>query len=124
MSNTPVYIVTGANKGIGRATVEVILQSASPALVYLTSRNPDLGQAAIKELNESVKPPQSQLAYHQLDVSDPSSIDRFAQYIKAQHPDKVDVLINNAGIAAKGSAFDASIVSCSQIRELRSAIGR
>lgn len=109
---SPIFVITGSNKGIGRALVEKLMKAAPPSsLIYLTSRNPDLGQQTLQEIQQSSQSSKSQLAYHQLDVSDQKSIQDFASYIKRQHPNKIDVLVNNAGIATKGSAFDADIVS-------------
>lgn len=109
-SNLPIYVVTGANKGIGRALVEKLMQAAPPSLIYLTSRNPELGQQSRKEIEENFHS-KSKLVYHQLDVADERSIEDFATFIRSEHPDKIDVLVNNAGIATKGSAFDKDIVS-------------
>jgi hypothetical protein len=38
----------------------------------------------------------SALQYHQLDISQPDSVDAFAAWLKQQHG-KVDILVNNAG---------------------------
>ena len=44
-----------------------------------------------------------------LDVSDFQSIDNFINVIKDKYG-KIHVLVNNAGVAAKGDAFDADII--------------
>ena len=43
-----IAIVTGANKGIGLETCRALAKSGQFKTVYLTSRNVELGQAAIK----------------------------------------------------------------------------
>ena len=42
---------------------------------------------------------QSEIRYHQLDITDRRSVDTFAEYLKQAHGDGIDFVINNAGIA-------------------------
>jgi NADP-dependent 3-hydroxy acid dehydrogenase YdfG len=44
-----------------------------------------------------------------LDISDSKSIDEFVANIKQKYG-QVDVLVNNAGVAAKGDEFDSAVV--------------
>lgn len=89
-----VAVVTGANKGIGFAVVKSLLKRFD-GTVYLTARDDTRGQAAVAELNKlGLKP-----AYHQLDVTDRTSITKFRDHLKATHGG-VDILINNAGVAS------------------------
>lgn len=107
-----IAIVTGANKGIGFAIVRQLalrypsspLSSGSPLLIYLTARNDERGQAAVSELQSDpeIKSSGAQITYHTLDISQSESITAFAHYIGQQHPEGVDVVINNAGIAMNG----------------------
>ena len=46
--------------------------------------------------------------YHQLDVSDHTSVSSFTNFLKAEHPSGIDFVVNNAGVALSG--FDAHIV--------------
>nr|POF13178.1 carbonyl reductase [nadph] 3 [Quercus suber] len=121
-----VAVVTGANKGIGLAIVRhLALQyptsslKSGPFLIYLTARSSERGAAAVDSLTQD---PQLQAAktltqhggdttirFHALDISAPSSIQDFRAFLHSTHPDGVDVVINNAGIALTG--FDASVVS-------------
>ena len=88
-----VAVVTGSNKGIGLAIVKNLVPQFD-GVVYLTARNEKLGLQAIEELaKQNVKP-----LFHQLDISNQESINRFAQYIKEKHGG-LDLLINNAAIA-------------------------
>ena len=43
-----VAIITGANKGIGKETCRILANSGKFSTVYLTSRNRDLGEQAMK----------------------------------------------------------------------------
>lgn len=87
-----IAIVTGANKGLGFATVKGICKRFD-GIVYLTARDDARGLDAVKKLeNLGLKP-----RFHFLDVSDKNSIKNFADYIKKEHGG-IDVLVNNAAI--------------------------
>eukprot|EP01083_Nonionella_stella_P093332 261545_1 len=86
-------LVTGGNRGIGLRACEHLCDSGFN--VIMTSRNLDSGKAVIKE-NFS-KDRSDKISLLQLDISDPSSITNTVKYIE-QNVDKIDVLVNNAGI--------------------------
>ncbi|CAA7035130.1 unnamed protein product [Microthlaspi erraticum] len=91
-SSENVAVVTGANRGIG---LEIARQLASHGLtVVLTARNVDAGLEAAKSLTqqEGLK-----VDFHQLDVTDSSSIREFGCWIK-QTFGGLDILVNNAGV--------------------------
>lgn len=70
------------------------LKSSSDWHIYLTARNEKLGLEAVKSLEEkglSVK-------FHQLDITDPESRKRLAQFIEKNYPEGIHILVNNAGI--------------------------
>ena len=48
-----VFLVTGGNKGIGKSIVKLLLQDKTEKIVYLTSRNEELGQKSVKDLQDS-----------------------------------------------------------------------
>lgn len=86
-----IAVVTGANRGIGYATVR---QLASLGMrVVLTSRDRDKGQEATNQLTAE----NLDVLYHPLDVTDPESIEQLKEFVIEQFG-RVDVLINNAGI--------------------------
>eukprot|EP00743_Colponemidia_sp_Colp-15_P003890 GILK01004198.1.p1 GENE.GILK01004198.1~~GILK01004198.1.p1 ORF type:complete len:293 (-),score=48.78 GILK01004198.1:147-977(-) len=103
-----VALVTGANKGIGFAIVNNLLRT-SQLTVILTSRNEDLGAQAIQQLKDLNPHSEQRLKYHQLDLTDKASIQRVATFLKDLYGG-LDVLINNAGMAFKGDAFDSHVV--------------
>jgi carbonyl reductase 1 len=125
---TRVAAVTGANKGIGLAIVrQLALQyprspfsgnGSIPLLIYLTARNESRGQQALKDIRadpklEDAKALQedgglTSVQYLPLDIDSEKSIDDFASKIKISHPEGIDFLINNAGMAMDG--FDANVV--------------
>ncbi|PIA13338.1 NAD(P)-binding protein [Coemansia reversa NRRL 1564] len=104
-----VVVITGANRGIGKAiTRQLLLQNDKPLIVYLTARNVDRGQKAFDELrreqlrNASDIKMQNELRFHQLDVSNHESIHAFIAYLTLMHGEfSIDVLINNAGGVVK-----------------------
>ena len=90
-------IVTGANKGIGYSIIEKLLQESNPYDIILTARNPKLGEEAFSELSKKYASSKSKLTFQQLNISDPSSISNFVDWVKGERNSKVDVLVNNAG---------------------------
>lgn len=49
------------------------------------------------------------IKFHQLDISDSKSVVAFVDFLKEQHPDGIDFIINNAGVAFDG--FSMFVVS-------------
>ncbi|KAL9234455.1 hypothetical protein vseg_009326 [Gypsophila vaccaria] len=87
-------VVTGANKGIG---LEVCRQLAlQGVVVVLTSRDEKRGLEALDSLKKSGISSDN-LEFHQLDVTDSSSVASLADFVKAKFG-KLDILVNNAGI--------------------------
>lgn len=95
MAGVRVAVVTGGNKGVGLAVVRALCKQFQGD-VYLTARNPKLGEEAVKALtNEGLSP-----LFHQLDINDLASIRALRDFLKEKYGG-LDVLINNAGIAFK-----------------------
>lgn len=90
-----VAVVTGGNKGIGLAIVKGLCKQFD-GIVYLTARDIDRGLNAVKQLEEEDLKPK----FHQLDITDESSIKTFRDYLQKTYGG-LDVLINNAAIAFK-----------------------
>jgi NAD(P)-dependent dehydrogenase (short-subunit alcohol dehydrogenase family) len=87
-------LVTGANRGIGRAFVEQLLRDGA-AKVYATARNTEA-------LGDLVAAGRGRVVPVALDVTKPEMIEAVA----AAHGD-VALLINNAGVAAFEGIIDA-----------------
>lgn len=88
-------IVTGANSGLGYENSRAL--AAKGARVIMAARNLDKGQAAKDEILAMI--PEASVELRQLDLADLDSIDSFAQSINDDF-DRVDLLINNAGVMA------------------------
>jgi NAD(P)-dependent dehydrogenase (short-subunit alcohol dehydrogenase family) len=90
-SQTKIALITGGNRGIGFAICKGLLQAGFD--VIIGSRSLEKGQAAAEKLGAS----SSQVRVVELDVADDQSIDRAFKTV-SQYSDRLDVLINNAGI--------------------------
>uniref|UniRef100_A0ACD5UDY1 Uncharacterized protein n=1 Tax=Avena sativa TaxID=4498 RepID=A0ACD5UDY1_AVESA len=89
-SNTRIAVVTGGNKGIG---LEVCRQLAGSGItVVLTARDETRGTAAVEQIKQLGH---SDVIFHQLDITDASSIARLADFLKPRFG-KLDILVNNA----------------------------
>lgn len=87
-----VALVTGGNRGMG---FEICRQLASSGLtVVLTARSETQGAEAARELRGLGLP---DVVSHQLDVTEPTSAARLADFVRTKFG-KLDVLVNNAGI--------------------------
>ena len=90
-----IALVTGGNKGIG---FEVVRQLAHKDYrVFLGARNEKRGRAAVEKLEKNSGKNRFEIGFLQIDVSEPESI-RHAANEFAQQCDRLDALINNAGI--------------------------
>jgi NAD(P)-dependent dehydrogenase (short-subunit alcohol dehydrogenase family) len=92
MHEQSVALVTGANKGIGKAVVRELAMRGYT--VYLASRDASLGVAARASLGLT----DADIRCIQLDVTDEDSIARAAREIQHEVA-RLDVLVNNAGIS-------------------------
>lgn len=88
-----VAIVTGANSGIGYETTKAL--AAKGATVVMACRNLKKANTAAAKIRSEV--PGARLTVMPLDLADLESVRAFAEAFKKEH-DKLDLLINNAGI--------------------------
>jgi NAD(P)-dependent dehydrogenase (short-subunit alcohol dehydrogenase family) len=95
-SGGDVVVVTGAGQGIGYAIAERF--SAAGAMVVITDINEQTGAEAADKLGGQ---------FIRLDVSDSAAIARTADLVHQQYG-RIDVLINNAGIAHENDALDVT----------------
>jgi NAD(P)-dependent dehydrogenase (short-subunit alcohol dehydrogenase family) len=88
-------IVTGANSGIGYETARAL--ASKGAKVILACRNKDKGEAAVRQIIQ--EHPGAKAEFLPLDLGDLASVRRFTNEF-VTHYDRLDILINNAGIMA------------------------
>jgi NAD(P)-dependent dehydrogenase (short-subunit alcohol dehydrogenase family) len=82
--NDRTALVTGANKGIGKHIARLL--ATEGLTVYVGSRDPERGQRAVEEIGAGAR-------LLVLDVTDPDGIAQAAAGV-----DRLDVLVNNAGV--------------------------
>lgn len=87
-------IVTGANSGMGMATVEALADEG--ARVIMLCRSEKRGQEALAKLSEKKE---RQLELMLCDLGDYASVRSFAAGVKERYK-RIDVLVNNAGFIA------------------------
>ena len=89
---TTIALVTGANKGIGLETARQL--GARGATVLAGARDEERG----KEAERALQAARADARFVPLDVTDPGSIQRAADWIDREYG-RLDILVNNAGIA-------------------------
>ena len=97
-----IALVTGANKGIG---FEVVRQLAREGFrVFLGARNEKAGEEAAEKLDSEAKQEARaegrtgvSVTFVKIDISEPESIRRAAEEF-SRRSDRLDALVNNAGI--------------------------
>jgi NAD(P)-dependent dehydrogenase (short-subunit alcohol dehydrogenase family) len=100
MNNTKTALVTGANKGIGREIARRLAELDMTVLVG--ARDRERGEAAVEGLRNTSR----DVHLVTLDVADEQSVARAVAEV-AERFGKLDVLVNNAGIAV-GAATPSS----------------
>ncbi|KAL8089212.1 hypothetical protein AgCh_038847 [Apium graveolens] len=105
-------VVTGANKGIGLGICKQ-LAADHGITVILTARNEQRGLEAVENLKNSAGLSDDHIFFHQLDVTDPSSVSSLAEYIKTKFG-RLDILVNNAGMGGGVIDEKALLVQLSQ----------
>jgi NAD(P)-dependent dehydrogenase (short-subunit alcohol dehydrogenase family) len=106
--NRKVVIVTGAGKGIGKGIAEAY--SSEGAIVIIAEKNPETGKMTEKELNASG----GRAEFVMTDVSRPDEIIELMAKVAAAYG-TIDILINNAGISSRESAYTLSVEQWDEI---------
>lgn len=90
-------VVTGANSGLGLVTAMELARHG--AQVTMAVRDTTRGEAAAAGVR-AVAPDAGQVEVRRLDLADLASVGSFADSWSQDHPDGLDLLVNNAGIMA------------------------
>ena len=94
-------LITGANKGIGLATVAKLLDSYDETFLLLGSRDSKKGQEALNSLVDSQPEWKDRLDLIQIDVEQDFSINSAAEEVAKKFgrtPSPLYAIVNNAGI--------------------------
>ncbi|XP_069705773.1 retinol dehydrogenase 12-like isoform X1 [Periplaneta americana] len=94
MLNGKVFIVTGANSGIGKETVRELARRK--ARVVMACRDLDKTKQVIEDIRREIS--SGELIPMLLDLASLESVKRFATEVLKDFP-KINVLINNAGVS-------------------------
>jgi len=97
-----VFIVTGAARGIGYACAQRLIDDGHR--VVLADQDYERGQAAGKDLADG----SDRAIFVECDIAEPLSVHNLIAETLSNY-DRIDGLVNNAGIALKGGALDISI---------------
>ncbi|MEV6552706.1 oxidoreductase [Streptomyces sp. NPDC051597] len=97
-----VFVVTGANSGLGLATTRALARKG--ARVILAVRDEAKGHRAAAAI--AGEQPGAHLEVRCLDLADLNSVRAFAGRLRADHP-RLDVLVNNAGVMAPPRSLSA-----------------
>jgi NAD(P)-dependent dehydrogenase (short-subunit alcohol dehydrogenase family) len=90
-----VYIVTGANTGVGKEVAQILY--AKNARVYVAARSEEKAADAIKAIKETHPDSAGELHFLRLDLADLTTIKASADEF-LQRESKLHVLFNNAGV--------------------------
>lgn len=88
-----VFIVTGANSGIGFEAAKEFARKG--ATTILACRNLDKAKKALAQIHKKI--PDAPVEIMQLDLANLDSVNKFVDEFKEKH-DRLDSLVNNAGI--------------------------
>jgi NAD(P)-dependent dehydrogenase (short-subunit alcohol dehydrogenase family) len=125
-------IITGANTGLGYQTALAL--AGAGAKVVLTARNADKGSEAVRRI--ITLQPSARITFSLLDLASLKSVAAFSHRM-ADQTDRIDLLINNAGVAAPkhrlttsdgfelqfGTNFPGHFTLTSQLRPLLARAG-
>jgi NAD(P)-dependent dehydrogenase (short-subunit alcohol dehydrogenase family) len=89
-------LVTGATSGLGLASAVALARAG--ARVLLTARDPERGKAALDRVLAASSPHLPRAELVELDLADLASVHAAAGEVRDRTGDRLDVLINNAGV--------------------------
>ena len=113
-------LVTGANKGIGRAICERLLTNHDDVHVLLGSRDAGRGETTVQEIKESIPSSVGRVECIEIDTSSDESVQKAADKVAAMGP--LYGICNNAGVINEG--YDGTLnVNYFGVRRVNDAFG-
>lgn len=100
-------LITGGNRGLGRAVAEALAKRG--VTVVVGARDEGDGTVAAKEIGNGA-------TSVQLDVTDPASVRAAASWVEGHHGG-LDVLVNNAGVLPEATSQPAEAVDLDLFRQ-------
>ena len=97
-----IILITGASRGIGRATAKLLAECG-----YIIIANYNKSENEVKELQNELKSKGIEIEIYKADVSKRNEVREMVQFVLNKYK-KIDVLINNAGIAQEKLFQDIS----------------
>ncbi len=104
----PVVLITGAGRGIGRATAAAF--AAGGYAVAVAELRTTLGRAAVREITKK----EAAAIFVRTDVADPASVEQCVRATLRSFG-RVDCLVNNAGVARIGPFADLPVRGLDQM---------
>ena len=109
-------MVTGGNRGIGRAIAEGLLAKSGAWRVVITARNEADAQKAVMEIGEACGA-EGRVHGVVCDVTDDEAGEVVRAYIEATFDGRLDGLVNNAGVLLEGPTETFATASPSKMRQ-------
>ena len=103
-------LITGASSGIGEATAKRLAREPGAELVLVARR-----EERLRELAESLP---CRATYLAVDLTEPDAPARVRAHVEAEHHDRLDLLVNNAGAAWRGTFAEAGYANVQRHMEL------
>ena len=92
----PVVLITGANSGLGLATVKALCETSTAYEVLVGSRSMQKGEEAISIVEAEIPSTTSTISVVQVDITSDESIQKAADHVSSKYG-RLDTLVNNAG---------------------------
>lgn len=97
-----IIVITGSNGGLGYESL-IHLARHSPSRIYLCARSKEKYETAMKGILAAVPDAANFVKYLEIDLASLASVKKAAETFTAEN-DRLDVLMNNAGIMAQTPA--------------------